>query len=347
MSEGDLSFEIEEKYLKRKDTAGQLTASFADIQKNMKHLLTEIQTEATGLNNVVSNANSHMENITLEIGNISATAQQLSAGMQETAASSEQMDQTSQEIETVAKTIAVHAQEGSERVADIHKRAADAKETSSTSRNNIRAVHNEIKDTLLLALKDAEVVSEIDVLAKSIMDITSQTNLLSLNASIEAARAGDAGKGFAVVADEIRTLAEESEKAVVHIQQVTERVTHAVKNLSSDATKLLNFVADDVLSSFDSFEELVGYYSNDAEYVDTLVTDFSATSEELLASIEGVLEAVGHVNHAANEGAEETADIAERVQTITQKCNNLSATVKNAEVSAQKLTTDVDVFKLN
>lgn len=347
ISKGDLTFEIEEKYLKRKDTAGELTASFAKIQDNTKHLLQTIQNEAQVLSRVVNDADQLMLEVNKEIDLITANTQEMSAGMQETAAASQQMSSTSQEIETVARTIAIHAGDGAQRAGDIHSRATVAKQSSTESRNEIRTVHHEIDQTLSQALQDAEIVSEIHILAKSIMDITSQTNLLSLNASIEAARAGDAGKGFAVVADEIRKLAEESEKAVVHIQQVTEQVTAAVGTLSKDATRLLDFVSKDVVKNFNDFEGLVNHYGEDAEFVDELATDFSSTSEELLASIENVIEAIEQVNQAANEGAAETSNVADSVQIINEKCVHLAATIQAAEISAQKLSEDVKAFKLN
>ena len=85
------------------------------------------------------------------------------------------------------------------------------------------------------------------------MDITEQTNLLSLNASIEAARAGEAGKGFAVVADEIRNLAEQSKNTVENIQRITEEVTSAVGELSGDAQRLLDVVSVNVTENFKNF----------------------------------------------------------------------------------------------
>lgn len=108
------------------------------------------------------------------------------------------------------------------------------------------------------------------------MGITSQTNLLALNASIEAARAGEAGKGFAVVADEIRNLAEQSASTVANIQEITDKVRAAVARLVKDTESLLAFVGNDVSDSFDGFEKLADSYNEDANYVEGLVTDFSA-----------------------------------------------------------------------
>ena len=138
------------------------------------------------------------------------------------------------------------------------------------------------------------------------MQITGQTNLLALNASIEAARAGEAGKGFAVVAEEIRVLAEQSKAAVSHIQDVTNNVMDAVNNLAEGTQKLLGFVGTDVVDSFATFSGMADSYSNDAGQIDGLVTDFSASSEELLASISGVMEAINEVSKAATEGASGT-----------------------------------------
>ena len=150
----------------------------------------------------------------------------------------------------------------------------------------------EIRSSLQKALEDAKVVEKIGILADSILNITGQTNLLALNASIEAARAGDAGRGFAVVAEEIRVLAEQSQEAVANIQAVTENVSSAVGNLAKDSNRLLDYVDQDVVESFALFEKMADDYNADATKINELVSDFSATSEELLASINSISEAI-------------------------------------------------------
>lgn len=176
------------------------------------------------------------------------------------------------------------------------------------------------------------------------MDITGQTNLLALNASIEAARAGEAGKGFAVVADEIRVLAEQSKAAVAHIQEVTGNVTAAVENLANDAERLLEFVGNDVVESLGGFAEMANSYNSDAANVDSLVTDFSASSEQLLASINGVMDAISDVGKTATEGATGTTDIAEKVGNVVQEAEAIKQKAETTYHSAEKLQKNVERF---
>ena len=162
---------------------------------------------------------------------------------------------------------------------------------------------------------------QLEVLSSAIMEITNQTHLLELNASIEAARAGEAGKGFAVVATEIGGLADQSKQTVAQIQKVTEEVTSSVAQLSSDAEQLLTFVGNDVVASYDMFDEAADAYNQDAGKIDALISDFSATSEELLASIDGVLDAMEGIATATNEGAEGTTDIAQKTVEVKSEAD--------------------------
>lgn len=347
LAEGDLTHELSKAYFNRKDSIGDLVKSCSKIHDNFNDLIGTIVGEVDNLENVVMDAKKSVNTINEDIESVSAATQQLAAGMEETAASAQQVNTTSSEIENAAKNMAVQAQNGAERVADIHKRANDAKNKCADNRAHTAEIHGGIKESLTKALKDIEVVSEIGVLTDSIMDITSQTNLLSLNASIEAARAGEAGKGFAVVADQIRQLAEQSQAAVIHIQQVTEGVTNAVNNLTDDAKRLLEFVGSDVVESFDYFDEMAGSYNEDAKYVDTLITDFSATSEELLASIANVVEAITEVSKTAMDGAEGTSSIAETIIKIDTEAKNVVNVVGNAGSTSVKLHENVGTFKIS
>lgn len=249
-----------------------------------------------------------------------------------------------QEIDTVARNIAERAQDGAGRVSEIHKRAEMTKTDVVEQRAHTRKMNSEIEESLTVALQNAKVVEQIGVLAETIMDISNQTNLLSLNASIEAARAGEAGKGFAVVADEIRNLAEQSSNTVGNIQEVTQKVTEAVTNLTEDSEKLLQFVSKDVAGSFDKFEEMADSYNDDAQYVNDLISDFSAVSQELLASIDGVSNAVNDVSQASTEGAQNTTDIAQNTIAIKEEMQRMSDQMQKVNQTCTELTTDVERF---
>lgn len=344
MGQGDFTQRVEEKYLKREDEIGILARSIRDIHHNMRHLIGHVQREADTLDETVGTAETALAKLADEIDSVSGITQELAAGNQETAAAAQEVNTMSGEIEEAAKGIAEHAQEGNGKVDEIHTRAADTKQKISAGRANIRKVHGEINESLLEALENAKVVEQIGVLAESIMGITSQTNLLALNASIEAARAGEAGKGFAVVADEIRNLAEQSASTVGNIQEVTERVQTAVARLTTDAKRLLEFVGGDVTESFDDFEKMADNYNEDANYVEELVTDFSAASEQLLASVSGVVANIQEVTKAANDGAASTGSIAERVTNVDRQAEDMRVLMKQTQEASLMLRKDTKKF---
>lgn len=346
LAEGNLTEKIEVDYAGRRDELGNLARNMDVIRQNMTRLIGHIQGQTSGLKVIMENSGRHFDVMDHDMNSIASTTQQLAAGMQETAASTQEMNAVSHEIETAAKNMAVHAQEGAEKVVEIHDRAKNTKNAAQEDRSKTFEMNQTIRDSLTQALKDAEVVNQIEVLAQSIMDITSQTNLLSLNASIEAARAGEAGKGFAVVADEIRNLAEQSQGAVSNIQDVTEHVTGAVKRLSEDATKLLNFVEGDISQSYELFEKMADSYNNDAAYVDGLVSDFSATSEELLASIDGMLNAINDVSIASTEGADGATKIADKVTDLSGSASDIDGELKKACQASEELNEQVGYFKV-
>lgn len=344
MEQGDFSQAMGTALLKRHDDFGKLAASLESMRNEMSGLIGEVKSQATEITRMVQEIDDNIQALDEEIENVSATTEELAAGMEETAASSEEINAMSHEIESAAKSIATRSQDGATEADDIRDRAVGIKKTTTENDERTKAIHAEINEGLTKALEDIKVVDQIGVLAESIMEITGQTNLLALNASIEAARAGEAGKGFAVVADEIRVLAEQSKAAVVHIQDVTKNVVESVTNLADGAKKLLEFVGTDVVDSFAGFSDMADSYSNDAGSIDALVTDFSASSEQLLASINGVMDAIGEVSKAATEGATGTNDIAEKTGVVVEKAAEIKEKAEAAHHAADKLQQNVEHF---
>lgn len=344
MEQGDFSQALGTALLKRRDDFGKLAGSIESMRTEMNGLIGEVKSQATEITGMVQEIDTNIQALDEEIENVSATTEELAAGMQETAASSEEINAMSHEIESAAKSIATRSQDGAMEADDIRDRAVSIKKTTTENDKRTKAIHAEINEGLTKALEDIKVVDQIGVLAESIMEITGQTNLLALNASIEAARAGEAGKGFAVVADEIRVLAEQSKAAVVHIQDVTKNVVESVTNLADGAKKLLEFVGTDVVDSFAGFSDMADSYSNDAGSIDGLVTDFSASSEQLLASINGVMDAIGEVSKAATEGATGTNDIAEKTGVVVEKAAEIKEKAEAAHAAADRLQKNVEHF---
>ena len=326
---------------------GMLAQAIEKMRTDMLVLIGHVNEEAKQLDHIVREISENINTLNFDVEEVSATTEELAASMEETAASSDEIASMSTDINTAAQNMTEHADDGTKEVVQIHKRADNVRNETISTRQRLNNIRLEIAESLTQALKEAEIVNEISALAESIMNITSQTNLLALNASIEAARAGEAGKGFAVVADEIRNLAEQSRTTVTHIQEVTQNVTDAVTNLTEDSERLLNFVGTDISQSFDDFEKMAGSYNDDATYLDTLVSEFSSTSSNLLVSIEHVKDSVSGINIAAEEGASGITNIANKMVNVTNETSDVMKAINEAQTVSKNLFDNVAQFKID
>ncbi|NFT30385.1 methyl-accepting chemotaxis protein [Clostridium sporogenes] len=340
---GDLTQEIK---VNSKDEINDLAKSLNKFIHNIKDISKTVNESVDNIETVVDSIKTNVTDLNNDVEEVSATTEELSANMEETAASAEEMSATSQDIERAVQSIAQKSQEGATQAGEINKRAEDTKANVQASQKKAKEIFTNTKTELERAIEASKVVEQINVLSDSIMDITSQTNLLALNAAIEAARAGEAGKGFSVVADEIRKLAEQSKDTVTEIQSITVKVIESVKNLSDSSSNLLTFVSTDMDNDYKTMLNVADKYSEDASFVDTLVMDFSSTSQELLASLQDVLKTIEGVAQAASEGAGGTTDIASKILEVNNKSNDVLQEALKSEESANKLKEEISKFKI-
>lgn len=346
IAKGDFTHPLPKRLSNRTDDFGILGIKLTSMQENLRVLIKQVKESGLILNTVITEIKANVTSQNEVIENVSHTTEELAANMEQTAATSESIGAVSHEIKTASKNLALRAHKGAEQASDIHKRAHDIKLQTNTQREQTRTIHLDIRGSLEKALKEVKVIEEIELLSSAIMDITVQTNLLALNASIEAARAGEVGRGFSVVADEIGKLAMRSKETVTKIQDVTGKVMDTVNNLSSDSSRLLNFMATNVVEGYDTFENVAETYTQDAIDVSSIIDDFSTTSEELIASIDGILTSIDSISYATNEGAVGTSDIAKSSCDIMEMSLTVTDAVEKCVAIARSLDESVQVFKV-
>lgn len=331
---GDLTRTIE---VKSRDEIGGLAAAVNRFLGNLRQIISGIVSESTAAESAVAAADNRMLRLNDNLEIISSSSEEVSAGMEEAAAAAEQMNASAEDIVHATESITQKAQDGSTAVVEISERAERLRETAARSQQAAHEIRLRVDAKLCTAIEQAKAVQEIDALTGSILAIADQTNLLALNASIEAARAGEEGKGFAVVAGEIRKLADTSKDTATRIQQVILTVREAVVNLSASSEEVMDFLDHQVVQDYAKLVTTGEQYSCDAALFDSLVSDFSTTSEELYASIQNMTQAIAEITAAAGEGAAGITGITEMTNDIVLLSADTRAKTGQAEQNSRRL----------
>jgi methyl-accepting chemotaxis protein len=298
--------------------------SFASLLKDVTHPNSDENQEENQIEGKIIVVSEFIKELNQHIDEIASTTEELSATMQEASAISTDIAGASLEIAGTIQDFADKAQDGNSATEDIKLSAEEIMNNVTRARKKATDIFEVNREKLKKAIEDSKVVDQISILSKSITQIISQTNLLALNASIEAARAGEAGRGFSVVADEIRNLAQKSKSNISEIQQITEQVKDAVKNLMESSSQLLEFMSVDVNNDYIYMQQFAEKYSMDASMTNNLFTDFSASSQSLLGAISELLTKLDNIVQASSQGAEGISDIAIQYNEISLSSKNVT-----------------------
>jgi len=317
------------------------------MKKKIANTVLAIQTESDSVRSISGYSNENMREVNSNIEDISATTEELSAGMEQTSASTQELNASTHMVEEEVAQMKRKTDQGDRLATEIKERAKELREATEESQRNAERISAETGDKLNESIKKTAAIEEIKELSKAIFDITEQTNLLALNASIEAARAGEAGRGFAVVASEIGKLAEDSKSSVERINEITFNVSDAVESVVRDARALLEYVDTQIRDDYNSFVNATIRYAEDANEINGVVSDINTGAEELFGTIQSMRMQINEITTAASEGAEGTTDIANKVQDIAAKSDDILKQTENNKSSAEKLDNMISFFKID
>ena len=353
---------------------GQLSKIISDIDSSKGDLTSRININShdevgelvDGINlfieklqEIMKSIRSHSENILVsskeiadkinESGNntneVSATMDEIAAAMQEISATVEELSSGSENIFESIIHLTDKINDGNVLTKDIQSRSLNYKTEIENEKTNAVAIINEIKNTLEQSIENSKEAAQIQSLTENILQIASQTNLLSLNASIEAARAGEAGKGFSVVAAQISELAESSRTIAKNIQEISTLVTESVTGLSSDSKKLLEFVNNDVLTDYDKFVAISDNYYNDAVNVNNILEEFTNGTSALKTTMSEMNHGINDISTTIEESANGTNDISSRIRNIASSVEAIKSQTAENQSIGNELKKNVEVFK--
>ena len=226
---------------------------------------------------------------------LSGLTEQLSAALEEiagnTAAISTNAGRTQDEAVSMAEECAAITAYS----VQMRSRAEEMERFSQAEMEAVQAKTEKILSLLNQAIEKSRSVDQITTLTEDILSISSSTDLIAINASIEATRAGEAGRGFAVVAREIRQLSDSCAETAGHIQEVSGVVTSAVSYLSSNARELADYLGQALLTQLERSVQSGRQYRDDAAYIQHSMEDFNRQVDalrtamaEIAASISGI-----------------------------------------------------------
>lgn len=342
VAEGDLTQRI---VVKNKNQFGILETNFNKMLDNVSGLIRDVENHSQVIINASENISEISTTTTETVGQVSDAIQSVSVGATEQA---ESTSVATDEIENLAEKL----HETKSYVSDINDMSNETQQLSTKGIEIVDELIGKAEQSINNSKLSKDVMHEmiesidkINFISNAIMEITEQTNLLSLNASIEAARAGESGRGFAVVADEIRKLAEQSQASTDEIKQIVNEISEK----SSMVEKTLDETDEIIMQqnkSIQDTKELFNTISNAVNALTEGLDNINKLNEKMDESRGTVVSSMENVVKISTETAAASEEVTASAQEVNATMHNLNQCTVELDQIATALRDSINKFKL-
>lgn len=281
------------------------------------------------------------------IGCVSDNSRSTASFAEHTESVSQTVRRVDEEISGIAGVVTdveSHIEEGSSRSSQLIAKVKEMQELADATMEATSRQIAEKQKTIELAIEKLQTLTRIDDMAKQILDITKQTNLLSLNASIEAARAGEAGRGFAVVADEIGSLASSSSDTATQIQVICNETVTNINHIRQCFDQVIDFLQRDVQQQFAGFAEATRDYSQSIDDIQHIITDIANSSNIFSETVQNIHTRISDVSGTPDSGISSSSEVLEKARQTEETTEKMAKIVNKNQENAHAISGIVSRF---
>lgn len=328
-----------------KDEIHELAVAFNKMKANLFTLISNVSMNVSTTTSAAEQLAASTEEVTLATKDIAERMEGIAAGGEQAAITGNDCAIATDESAHGVGRIAEAAQSLQSKAFDMQSLAKEGGQTLHTAEDQMAVIQQSSHETRTKIKQLSMQSAEIENITKVITNITEQTNLLALNAAIEAARAGEHGKGFAVVADEVRKLAEESKNSASKIVDLTSLIQKDTKEVEESVNLTVQNVDQGVMY-LQNAQASFGTIVESITEMTAQIQEVSASSEEISASTEEVAASVTEMAQAANTAAEQSSLVLASVEEQTATMYEINSVANSLSEGAMAIQEEINQFKV-